>query len=236
MGLTIYYKLSVAENLSSAMVRELVSRTGLYAKKIGCADVSKPLYPFQVPVFSELFVRATKSCFGGVPARAGWLIEAWPGEGCESAHFGLCQYPRQAPYKLLDGQTGWVPTGYRRGWLFKGSCKTQYASEHGWEHFLRCHKMILSLLNFWRQMGMHVEVNDEGDYWETGSEKKLRDTLQGYNGLIAALAGAFKDAGDASGKGGSVESPIFAHRDFERLEAQGWQEFGKRLAQLPALK
>jgi hypothetical protein len=99
--------------------------------------------------------------------------------------------------------------------------------------FLRCHKMILSLLKFWRQMGVTVDVSDEGGYWETGSEKKLRDKLQGYNGLVAALAGAFKDAGEASGKGGSIESPIFAHGDFERLEAQGWREFGKRLAQLP---
>jgi len=210
----------------------MVERAAQYARKIGCAEVSKPLFPFQVPVFSELFVHVSKSCFGGVPARAGWLMEAWPGEGCESAHFGLCQYPRQAPYEMR-GQTGWVPTGYRRGWLFKGSCKTQYASEHGWEHFLRCHKMILSILNFWRQMGVHVEVNDEGSYWETGSEKKLRDALQGYNNLVAALAGAFKDASDASGKGYSVESPIFARGDFERLEAQGWQEFGKKLTQLP---
>jgi hypothetical protein len=114
--------------------------------------------------------------------------------------------------------------------MFKGSCKTQYASEHGWEHFLRCHKMILSTLKFWRQMGVAVEVSDEGGYWETGSEKKLRDTLQSYNGLIAAVAGAFKDAGEASGKGHSVEAPIFAHGDFERLEAQGWQEFGKQLS------
>jgi len=233
MGLTIHYKLSLAKNHSPDVVRELVERAAQYARKIGCAEVSKPLLPFQVPVFSELFVHVSKSCFGGVPARAGWLVEVWPGEGCECAHFGLCQYPRQAPYELPNGGTGWVSTGYRRGWLFRGSCKTQYASEHGWEHFLRCHKTILSLLKFWRQMGVAVEVNDEGGFWKTGSEKKLRDTLQGYNGLIAAVAGAFKDASDASGKGGSVESPIFARGDFERLEAQGWQEFGKRLSQLP---
>ena len=140
---------------------------------IGCAEVSKPLLPFQVPVFSELSVHVSKSCFGGVPARAGWLVEVWPGEGCECAHFGLCQYPRQAPYELSNGGTGWVSTGYRRGWLFRGSCKTQYASEHGWEHFLRCHKTILSLLKFWRQMGVAVEVNDEGGFWKTGSGEKV---------------------------------------------------------------
>lgn len=235
MGLTIHYKLSLAKNHSPDVVRELVERAAQYARKIGCAEAGKPLLPFQVPVFSELFVHVSKSCFGGVPARAGWLVEVWPGEGCECAHFGLCQYPRQAPYKLSNGGTGWVSTGYRRGWLFRGSCKTQYASEHGWEHFLRCHKMILSILKFWRQMGVTVEVNDEGGYWNTRSEKKLRAVLDGYNGLVAALAGAFKDAGEAGGKGHSVESPIFARGDFERLEAQGWQEFGKQLSQMPDL-
>ena len=49
-------------------------------------------------------------------------------------------------------------------------------------------------------------------------EKKLRAALDGYNGLVAALAGAFKDAGDASGKGGSVESPIFAEATLSSLK------------------
>ena len=127
-----------------------------------------------------------------------------------------------------------MSTGAGSGWNFKSYCKTQYASEHGWEHFLRCHKMILSILKFWRQMGVTVEVSDEGGYWETGSEKKLRATLKSYNGLIAAVAGAFKDASDTSGNGYSIESPIFDRGDFERLEAQGWQEFGKQLSQLSA--
>jgi len=232
MGLTIHYKLSVAENLPFAVVRELVSRAGLYAKKVGCVEVSDVTRVEAYTPFTKLFVSAGREeddCFSLIPAKRGWVVEVWPGEGCESAHLGLCQYRRRVPY-MLHGRYGSVRTDYTGGWLFKGGCKTQYASEHGWEHFLRCHKMILSILNFWRQMDVNVEVNDEGGYWETGSEKKLRDTLQGYNGLIAALAGAFKDAGEASGKGGSVESPIFAHGDFERLEAQGWQEFGKQLS------
>lgn len=39
------------------------------------------------------------------------------------------------------------------------------------------------------------------------------------NGLVAAFAGALKDGDD--GKGVNVESPIFAHQEFERLEAEG---------------
>jgi hypothetical protein len=227
MGLTIYYKLSVAENLSSAVVRELVSRAGLYAKKIGCVEVSAV-----IPVEDDTpgtywhvqYERQGERFLRSIPAKRGWVVNVWPGEGCESATFGLCQYPRTTRIPAL------ISTGAGSGWEFNNYCKTQYASEHGWEHFLRCHKMILSILKFWRQMGVAVEVNDEGEYWETGSEKKLRDTLQGYNGLVAVLAGAFKDAGEASGKGYSVESPIFARSDFEQLEAQGWQEFGKQLS------
>ena len=45
---------------------------------------------------------------------------------------------------------------------------------------------------------------------------------------MAAVAGAFKDAADKNGKSHSVESPILARRDFEKLEAEGWQEFGKK--------
>lgn len=231
MGLTIHYKLSVAKNLSPDVVRELNQRVTLYARKIGCAEVSEPLRPFRAPLASQLFVRAGREedgCFGFVPAIEGWLVEVWPGEGCESAHFGLCQYPREAPYELR-GRKGWVATEYRRGWLLKGCCKTQYAGERGWDHFLSCHKMIVSILGFWRQMGVSVKVSDEGEFWETRSEEKLHAKLNSYDGLIASVAGAFKDAADECGKDYSVKSPIFARQDFERLEAEGWQQFGKRL-------
>lgn len=234
MGLTINYKLSVAENLSSAVVRELANRAKLYAKKIGCAEVGDVIPVEKDTPFTSLFVRAGEErdcCFGLVPAKRGWVVEVWPGEGCESAEFGLCQYPRRAPF-VLRGKSGFVATDYKGGWLFKGHCKTQYAGEHGWEHFLRCHKMIVSILDFWRQLGVTVHVSDEGEYWETRSEETLRARLNSYDGLIAAVAGAFKDAADGSGKAHSVESPIFARSDFERLEAEGWREFGKQLSQL----
>ena len=235
MGLTIYYKLSVAKNLAPEVVQELVQRVALYARKIGCAEVSEPLRPFREPVYSRLSVRAGRTedgCFGFVPASEGWLVEVWPGEGCESAHFGLCQYPREAPYELR-GQRGWVKTEYRRGWLFKGACKTQYAAEHGWDHFLRCHKTIISILKFWRQLGVTVKVSDEGEYWTTRSEAKLRTRLGCYDRLMAVVGGAFKDAAEATGKGYAIESPIFARPDFEKLEAEGWREVGAQLQPLP---
>ena len=103
MGLTIRYKLSLAKNHSPEAVHDMVERAAQYARKIGCAEVSKPLFPFQVSVFSELFVHVSKSCFGGVPARAGWLMEAWPGEGCESAHLASANIPakRRINYRTV---------------------------------------------------------------------------------------------------------------------------------------
>jgi hypothetical protein len=237
MGLTIYYKLFVAENLSSAVVRELANRTALYARKIGCAEVGEILRAESDASLAPLFVRAGEErdcCFGHVPAKRGWLVEVWPGEGCESATFGLCQYPRRAEY-ALRGRYGTVRTDYTGGWLLKGSCKTQYAAEHGTEHFVRCHRMIVSILVFWRQLGATVEVSDEGEYWETRSEAKLRAILNRYNGLVAAVAGAFKDAAGETGDSHAVESPMFARKDFERLEAEGWREFGKQLSQRSCL-
>ncbi len=234
MGLTIHYKLSVAENLSSAVVRELASRTALNARKIGCTEVSEVLRVESDPSLAPVFVRAGEEkdcCFGHVPAKRGWLVEVWPGEGCESATLGLCQYPRRAEY-ALRGRYGKVRTDYTGGWLLKGSCKTQYASEHGMEHFVRCHRMIVSVLDFWRQLGATVEVSDEGEYWETRSEAKLRNTVNRYNGLVAAVAGAFKDAAGDTGQGHAVESPIFTRQDFEKLEAEGWREFGRQLSRL----
>jgi hypothetical protein len=227
MGLEIYYKLSASNKLDSASVRELAQRTAVYAKKIGCVAASDVTPADGNVKRAPLFVSVGKveetGIFGHIPPKRGWLIEVDPGEGSETATFGLCQYPRRAPFR-----DGTVPTGYRGGWLLKGSCKTQYAAEHGWEHFLACHKRIISVLDFWRELGVKVEVTDEGGYWETRSETKLRSALLSYDKLIAFLAGAMKDAIDHSGQPFRVESPIFARRDFERLEAAGLKGVARR--------
>jgi len=234
MGLTIRYALWVEKRLAGAVVRELVNRTALYARKIGCSEVSEVIpveadtpgtfWHVQLERQGEHFVRS-------IPAKRGWVVDVWPGEGCESALFGLCQYPRSTPHVPVD-----VYTGAGSGWVLKGYCKTQYAHEHGWEHFLRCHKTIVSILDFWRQLGATVEVSDEGEYWETRSEAKLRSTLDRYDGFMAAVAGMVKDVADETGTGLAVEAPIFARKDFEKLEAEGCQKLGRQLSEQPHLR
>jgi hypothetical protein len=230
MGLTIHYKLAVAKNLFGAVVRELAQRTAHYAQKIGCVEVDEVMRVEADTPFTPLFVsvgREEDCCFGHVPAKRGWVVEVCPGEGCESALFGLCQYPRRIPFRA-----GSIATGFEGGWLLKGHCKTQYAGEHGWEHFLKCHRQIISLLDFWRQLGVMVEVTDEGEYWQTRSEEKLRTKLRQYDGLVAAVGGMLKDASADDGNGLSVESPIFDYVHFERLEHEGRREFGSQIEQL----
>lgn len=235
MGLTIHYTLSVKENLSAGVVRELAQRTAHYARKIGCAAVGEPFRaeqggncaPLQFAIrptkanlrckmsgplefgLNDLFRRAGLSPlfhtgFGpatqseiwaaAMPVR-GWLVNVLPGKGCEAATFGLCQYPRRIS---IRGQS--VSTGFKGGWQFRSFCKAQYAGEHGWENFLKCHRRVISLLDFWRGLGVRVKVNDDGGYWKTRSVEKLRAELGGYDRRVAALGGMLKDAcGDSGG-------------------------------------
>ena len=115
MGLTINYKLSVEKKLAVAVIRELAERTARFARKIGCAEVSDVLRADGNVKSAGLFVHVGKpedGCFGQIPATRGWLVEARPGEGCESATLGLCQYPRRIPFRA-----GSVATSFEGGWL-----------------------------------------------------------------------------------------------------------------------
>ena len=162
-----------------------------------------------------------------VPGQKGRAVcrEIWPlehfmfrvavGRGCEPLWLGLCRYPAEVYTVIGDRKTR---LGGR--WLFHGFSKTQYASLHGWDHFLRCHRAIIDLLVGWRQLGLTVRISDEGDYWPRRSERLLRRNLGEMNGAVAAAAGALKDlCGDIPGP--PVQAPIFRHPQFERLEAQG---------------
>ena len=223
MGLTIHYTLSLREELSAGVVRELVRRTGQFARKIGCAEVGGVLRAEKNGHLATHFFRVTEDFYSTAEPERGWLIQVRPAAGCETARFGLCRYPRRI---LL--RDGFASTGIKGGWRLQAFCKTQYAGEHGWENFLKCHRMVISLLDFWRGLGVRVKVSDEGDFWESRSIEKLRRRFDSYNGLVAAMSGVLRDADS----GLSIESPIFDYQNFERLEHEGWQEFGGRIKQL----
>jgi hypothetical protein len=226
MGLTINYTLSLSEEVSSEVARELVRRAGQYARKVGCTEVSRVLRAAGRDDLAPLFFSAGEpegSFYMWVAPEEGWVVRALPGRGCETARLGLCRYLREVPYG-----GGSAPTGYQGGWYLRSFCKTQYAGQHGWENFLQCHLRVISLLDFWRGLGVGVEVSDEGGYWENRSVEKLREELGGYDRLVAAMSGVLKDAGG----GLPVKAPIFDYKDFERLEHEGWEKYGGQIERL----
>ena len=112
-------------------------------------------------------------------------------------------------------------------WNLTCACKTQYAAQHGWEHFLMCHRRVIGLLDLWRDFGVDVKVTDEGEFWETRSMERLCERLGTYDQLVAGMAGALKDSFGKGPKG--VQAEIFNDARFERLEAKGRAEFAAKI-------
>jgi hypothetical protein len=143
-------------------------------------------------------------------------FSTWPGEGCESANFGLCKYPATVK---VDGRT--IRTKLS-GWHWSSFCKTQYASSPdcgGVPNFLSCHLMVVNLLDQAQKLGCLKSVSDEGDFWEKRNLSALAAEVGSWNQMIAALGGKLKDA--LEGGPVSVQAPITSFANFESLEAAG---------------
>jgi hypothetical protein len=226
MGLTLHYRLTAPAGLSArgaaALVRRLHAIAGKFSAGGRVADV--------LPVSSdrpdlERWANAWRvlphpdqpaTNFGvQIPPAAGWIFPVDLGDDCELLWLGLCRYPARIVH---DGRSLATRLGPR--WQFARFCKTQYASLHGWDHFARCHTAAVDLLRAACPLGLRVKLTDEGGYWPHRRLPVLRERIDRMNGVVAALAGALKDAADATG-GSTVQSPIFAHPHFERIEAEG---------------
>ncbi|HEU0039167.1 MAG TPA: hypothetical protein VFR76_07830, partial [Verrucomicrobiae bacterium] len=151
------------------------------------------------------------------------------GEDCEPLWLGLCRYPKTV---LLEGRRYRINLS---GWRCHGFSKTQFASLHGWDHFRRCHTAVVDLLAGMRRLGLDVEISDECGFWPGRSVAALRQNLDEMNGIVAAAAGALKDSDEAANGRSRVQSPIFAHTNFERLEAQGAARVAPALKKLRAV-
>ncbi len=127
-----------------------------------------------------------------------------PGEGSEPATFALVKL--EAP-------------GLSLPWHWQSFCKTQYASAHGDEHFLKCHRAVIELLDAAKRVGLDCDVDDEGEFCESRDESKLLENVNKMNRLIAQFAGRVADMYvERGGDSGQVQAEIFHHPDFERLE------------------
>tara|TARA_Y100000034_G_C6874945_1_gene399973 strand:- start:164 stop:685 length:522 start_codon:yes stop_codon:yes gene_type:complete len=92
----------------------------------------------------------------------------WPGEGCEGANFGLCQYPTTVEF---DGK---VHRTKLPAWSWHSFCKTCYSDD-----FERCHYMVCAMLRLIEGLPLDVEVSDEGDYYQRDDiDGLIADTLK----------------------------------------------------------
>lgn len=222
MGLTIHYTITPRQPIDATEARRLIyaacAATRRLVRRRGYSHVTRPKEAdpediwLQGTILRKVDAYTTRSY--SVPPRLGGYFELTLGQDCETALFGLCEYP--ATLRLPDGRR--LRTGLG-GWRFHACCKTQYASLHGWEPFFASHKLVIDAALVWQKLGCNVELIDEGNYWPGRKTEVLRTNLNQMNGLIAAMGGALKDANDEAGQ--SIDSPIFAHPRFEHLEAEG---------------
>lgn len=237
MGLTIYYELRASAEASEVMVRDQLSALRARALQLPFARVSAlveltetdlngpwPMQGLAFPRLEDVVDVAARSerdaCYRrqtGIPDSE-WSVDApetfsvlaigfavAPGAGSEPAAFGL---------------TTARPFGTTQ-WSWRSWCKTQYASVHGDEHFLRCHESVIAVLSAARDLGLEVDVHDEGGYWESRDRAQLLARVTDMNRLIARFAGTFVDrAREAGADSRQVDGAIFEHPDFERLESE----------------
>jgi hypothetical protein len=245
MGLTIHWRLASTARTAKAV------RAKITALRQACLDL-----PFaEVSEIVALDEAAIKAALADRQSPHRWMViqsasyvdlgggrsltvypnelfglSTWPGEDCEEANFAIVRYPATVEY-----HEGTLVKSALRGWRGRSFCKTQYASRVSVPHFLACHLAVIAALDAAKALGLVESVTDESHYWEKRDVKALGSAVGEWNTMIAAFAGAMKDA--AASDGGTIEAPITAFADFERLEHLGVQhaqtaETARRLAAL----
>ena len=236
MGLTIHYGLE-SNTRSINKVRELIGRLRSRAldlpfEKVGeiielrgfqcdfeqCADDDPNRW---LLIQAGGYVDEGRYSYGVSPVHL-IAFDTWPGKGCEPANFGLCRYPARigVPDPFNRNRTKVLRTGLA-GWRWSSFCKTQYASNPecgGVANFLRCHLLVVAMLDHAKSLGILADVSDEGDYWEERNIEALAKEVGEWNVMIAGIAGAFKDALDNTPF--DVASEITSLPNFEHLEAK----------------
>jgi len=124
-------------------------------------------------------------------------FSTWPGQGCEEANFGLCCYPTSI--EVDDSIPHRTKRTIRTGlgaWTWYSFCKTQYALNPqygGTSNFLRCHLLVIRMLDHAKTLGILKSVSDEGGFWEKRDVPALAREVGEWNAMIAQQAGQLKD-------------------------------------------
>lgn len=170
MGLSIAYQLRLPAATPAAEVHAILTRAVEHARTLGCPEVRGPLTPDAENQLGYEPRHSASRRLVWVPPSAGWLVSADLGEECESLRLALFHYPTHVRYDPMELIETRLPTD----WHYDGWCKTGFAANVGWEHFLACHQRVLALLRFLRRQGVKVSIQDEGGYYPRKDETGLR--------------------------------------------------------------
>src|SRR5437762_8092275 len=154
MGLTIHYTLSACENWTSENVRRWLQLTAGYARHLGCGSVGLTVSALERADVTTRFHKVGRkhtSRYVEIYPNEGSVLIINVGKDCQPLALGLCKYPRQWRCRQGSSLWRWHPTGTTHGWQFSWFCKTQFAGKHGKAHFFRCHKSVISALDFCRK-------------------------------------------------------------------------------------
>lgn len=119
-----------------------------------------------------------------------------PGEGSEPINAFIGSYPASILAECQGDQHGYR-SGSRRlmldaplRWVGSAFTKTQYASipeNGGVTNFLRCHLLVIALLDAARSAGFDVDVHDEGGYWINRNIPALVAEIGSWNTFILGV-------------------------------------------------
>lgn len=112
-------------------------------------------------------------------------------------------------------------------WSWSNFCKTQYASNPeygGMENFLKCHGLVIQMLDIAQDQGILKSVCDEGGYWDSRNTQTLSQSVGNYNALMAGVVGGLKTLLTQEGIEAQTQAPITDYPNYEYLEAEGEQQ------------
>jgi hypothetical protein len=227
MGLTVYYDFRLPLAVPADEVQALLGRWRALAAELDAGPVTRVRKVTRHQLFMTGLHYEPKPHGGGrigheVPVEEGFAFALQPAEGCEPLRIALCRYAGE-----IVTRRGLTPTKLDGAWRYQSFCKTQYAGLHGWDNFLAAHRAVVACLAHGRKLGVRVRIRDDGGYWPRCDEAALRRNLDEMNGIVAAFAGAMKDAVEETGAPGKLAAPILAHPQFERLELAGQPRVGR---------
>ena len=224
MGLSIYYHLSAPNTLPVRTLRGWLEQTRAFALELGCKEVGPvqkvgPEFGWGQQMLTDPTKTGIESMVDLVRQKGGYILEIWPGDGCECAFLGLCRFA--ADPSLWPSLSPEFARGLGVQRLARPNTPMSTAGNISCGAIKRS-----SACSSLQQLGMGVNVSDESEYWETRSEEKLRAAVGCYDRFMASLAGACKDAAAEAAPKLTVEAPISRGRTLRNWKRKA----GRRLS------